>query len=90
MSILTQTYPADKKLSIDNFSIWEEHMFFTLTQFTTIGISIIKQIPYLLVEPTLNDFIGTTNIRKYSFKERDLTTESRRDFRLDCYAIRNV
>ena len=83
MMSTNQTFPAEKQLSANNFSNWEEHMQMHLTQYTTIGISIIRQIPFKLHEPTLDDLIGNTSIKKYSFKNADLTPASRRDFRSD-------
>ena len=83
MMSTNQTFPAEKQLSANNFSNWEEHMQMHLTQYTTIGISIIRQIPFKLHEPTVDDLIGNTSIKKYSFKNADLTPASRRDFRSD-------
>ena len=56
-----QFYPVEKQLSANNFSNWEEHMQMHLTQYSTIGISIIRQIPFQLHEPTLGEQVDETS-----------------------------
>ncbi len=77
----SESYDTLKLLSNLNITNWDHHLREKLSAYPIMGKAIRKGIPYVVLEPTVDDLFKD-GARMYSYKDdsTNLDKESRKDF----------